>query len=122
VFCNLLHNAIDASPEGSEITAKGFRLTRTEPGRYWIRFLVVDQGEGIAPENLKRVFTPYFTTKDRRDERKGFGLGLAICRKIVHLHEGNLSITSELRKGTTVQLDLPSRQMKKSNGNGKPSP
>ena len=54
---------------------------------------------------------PLFTTKNRGDETRGFGLGLAICRKIVALHGGNLSITSELTKGTTVQVDLPSRQI-----------
>ena len=61
--------------------------------------------------DLKRILKPYFTTKDRGDETRGFGLGLAICRQIVHLHGGNLNIASEERKGTTVQVDLPSRQI-----------
>jgi signal transduction histidine kinase len=50
----------------------------------------------------------FFTTKDSGDGKRGFGLGLAICRKIVHLHGGTLNITSQIGKGTTVQVDLPS--------------
>ncbi len=70
---------------------------------------IIDHGEGISPENLQRVFTPYFTTKNTGDGKRGFGLGLAIARKIVHLHGGNLSITSKEKSGTTVQVDLPNR-------------
>jgi two-component system sensor kinase FixL len=58
------------------------------------------------------VLTPYFTTKNRGDEGRGFGLGLAISRKIVALHGGHLKILSQVRKGTTVQIDLPSHQIK----------
>lgn len=108
---NLLSNAIDASPPGAQIQIDLLRLARTETSRDWLRLQISDQGEGISPENLKRVFMPYFTTKDRADRRRGFGLGLAICRKIVHLHGGNLNIASEEKKGTTVQVDLPSRQI-----------
>jgi signal transduction histidine kinase len=77
-----------------------------------VRVRIIDRGEGIKKEDLNRVFTPYFTTKNRGDENRGFGLGLAICRKIVHLHGGNLSIASQVKKGTTVQVDLPTRQTK----------
>jgi signal transduction histidine kinase len=108
---NLLANAIDASPERAQITVQISRLETTDTSREWYRIEVVDQGEGISRENLKQVLMPYFTTKDRGDERRGFGLGLAICRKVVHLHGGNLNILSEEGRGTTVQVDLPSRQM-----------
>jgi len=77
--------------------------------RDWHRLKIVDHGEGISAENLQRVFTPYFTTKNTGDGRRGFGLGLAIARKIVHLHGGTLSITSQEKKGATVQVDLPSK-------------
>lgn len=106
---NLLSNAIDASPNGSLIHVELTPLPKTEILRDWHRLQVVDRGEGISPENLQRVFTPYFTTKNTGDGKRGFGLGLAIARKIVHLHGGNLSITSKLKKGTTVQVDLPSK-------------
>lgn len=109
---NLISNAIDASPAGSQITVQVLRLGKTETTRDWFRLRVSDQGEGISPENLKKVSTPYFTTKDRGSRVRGFGLGLAICRKIVHLHGGQFTINSELSKGTLVNIDLPSRQIR----------
>jgi len=107
--CNLLSNAIDASENGSEVEARLTSLPKTEPNRDWHRLKIIDHGEGISAENLERVFTPYFTTKNTGDGKRGFGLGLAIARKIVHLHGGNLSISSKEKKGTIVQVDLPSR-------------
>jgi signal transduction histidine kinase len=106
---NLLSNAVDASPCGSQIEIQLALLPKTELSRDWYRLKIVDHGEGINPENLRRVFTPYFTTKNTGDGKRGFGLGLAIARKIVQLHGGNLSIASTEKKGTTVQVDLPSR-------------
>jgi signal transduction histidine kinase len=109
LMCNLLSNAVDASPAGSTIDVELSPTSTTEINRQWYRLKVVDRGEGISNENLQRVFTPYFTTKNTGDGKRGFGLGLAIARKIVHLHGGNLSISSELKKGTTVQIDLPNK-------------
>jgi two-component system sensor histidine kinase AtoS len=118
LLCNLLSNAVDASPSGSEIEVQLASLPRTESNRNWYRLKVIDCGEGISPENLRRVFTPYFTTKNTGDGKRGSGLGLAIARHIVHLHGGNLSIVSKEKKGTTVQVDLPS----KLNQTQKPAP
>jgi len=109
LISNLLSNAIDASPEGSEIEVRLAPLPKSEPNREWHRLRIIDHGEGISAENLQRVFTPYFTTKNTGDGKRGFGLGLAIARKIVHLHGGNLSITSKEKEGTTLQVDLPNR-------------
>jgi signal transduction histidine kinase len=108
---NLISNAVDASPSSTQLRVELQRLIKTETTRDWLRIRVIDEGEGIPRQNLKRIFSPYFTTKDRGDETRGFGLGLAICRQIVHLHGGNLSIASEEKRGTTVQVDLPSRQI-----------
>ncbi|MBI5383936.1 MAG: GAF domain-containing protein [Verrucomicrobia bacterium] len=108
---NLISNAIDASPVGSAVQIQLIRLPRTEASRDWVRVKVIDAGEGISQENLGRVFQPYFTTKDHGDSQRGHGLGLAIARRIVHLHGGNLSIASAEKKGTTVQVDLPTRQL-----------
>jgi signal transduction histidine kinase len=108
---NLLGNAGDASPRGAEIEVQIARLARTEASRDWFRLKVIDHGMGISRENLPHVFRPYFTTKDRGSTQRGFGLGLAICRKIVLLHGGNLNIASEEKKGTTVEVDLPSRKI-----------
>lgn len=112
LIANLIANSIDASPSNSQIRVQLERLAKGDVNREWWRVRVVDQGEGIPKENLTRILTPYFTTKNRGDENRGFGLGLAICRKIVNLHGGQLSISSQPRKGTTVQFDLPSRQAK----------
>jgi signal transduction histidine kinase len=112
LIANLIANAIDASRPGTQVRVELERLGKTDAKRDWLRVRVIDQGEGIPKENLSRILTPYFTTKNRGDENRGFGLGLAICRKIVNLHGGHLSIASQQKKGTTVQVDLPSRQMK----------
>ena len=109
---NILSNAIDASPQGSSIRVDVTRLIQTDAMRDWFRVRVIDEGEGIAPEHLSRISTPYFTTKNRGDETRGFGLGLAICRKIIHLHAANMNVFSQVKKGTTVQVDMPSRQLK----------
>jgi signal transduction histidine kinase len=85
------------------------RTARIDKDREWLRIRIQDRGEGIPRENLNRIFTPYYTTKNQGDRERGFGLGLAICRKIAALHGGNLSIESQLKRGTTVQLDIPSR-------------
>jgi signal transduction histidine kinase len=109
LICNLLSNAVDASHSGGRIEIQLGPLPKTEMSRDWYRLRIVDHGQGISAENLKRVFTPYFTTKNTGDGKRGFGLGLAIARKIVHLHGGTLSITSQENKGAVVQVDLPSR-------------
>ena len=114
LIANLISNAIDASPIGGKIHVQLERLVKRETDPEWQRVRIVDHGEGIPKENLSRILTPYFTTKNRGDENRGFGLGLAICRKIINLHGGHLSIASVPKKGTTVQFDLPSRQVKPS--------
>ena len=73
---------------------------------------VIDSGEGIKPEDMNRIFAPYFTTKNRGDQQRGFGLGLSICRKVVQLHGGSLKVLSQPNKGTTIQIDLPDHQVK----------
>jgi len=112
LVANLISNSIDASPPQTTVRVELVRLLKTEAQRDWLRIRVIDSGEGIKHEDLPRVLAPYFTTKNRGDETRGFGLGLAICRKIVHLHGGHLNIFSQWKKGTTVQVDLPNRQTK----------
>lgn len=109
LLSNLLSNAVDASAEESKIEVQLLRLPKTETTRDWYRVEVIDHGEGISAENLTRIFAPYFTTKNTGDGTRGFGLGLAICRKIANLHGGDLSVVSKLKKGTTMRLDLPSK-------------
>lgn len=78
LLSNLISNAIDASQVGSTVRVELERLAKTEATRDWLRLRVIDQGEGIHSENLERVQAAYFTTKNRGDEGRGFGLGLAI--------------------------------------------
>ncbi len=111
LLANLITNAIDASPENGRVTVSLDQLARSEETRDWLRIRVIDEGQGIASSDLQRVFTPYFTTKNTGDSHRGFGLGLAICRRIAALHGGELSIDSELHRGTTVIFDLPSKQI-----------
>ena len=105
MLVNLVSNAIDASAPAGIITVSA---AETRPG--WIRFEVSDQGSGIAPENLTRIFDPYFTTKEFGDELRGFGLGLTIAQKIVLLHNGQITVSSRSGVGTTFSIELPSAQ------------
>jgi signal transduction histidine kinase len=104
---NVLSNAVDASGKGSEIRMEVDPLYKDGAEHDWIRIQVIDQGEGISPENLQKLFTPFFTTKNRGDGRRGSGLGLAICGKVVQMHGGTVDITSQPGTGTRVSIDLP---------------
>jgi signal transduction histidine kinase len=63
---------------------------------------VTDQGSGISSEHLKTVFEPFFTTR-----KGGTGLGLYVCHEIVKRHDGALTVTSEVGRGTTFSVELP---------------
>lgn len=102
---NLLLNAKEAMPHGGAIRIRTFK--GAAPGHSPSASCLMeisDTGEGISPENFSRLFEPFFTTK--RD-RKGTGLGLSITKRILEDHQGDLSIMSEPRKGTTVRIALP---------------
>lgn len=103
VFLNLLTNASDAMPQGGTLTIRA-APTSMSSARPAVLIEFADTGVGIPAEVLKRVLEPFFTTKE---EGKGTGLGLAICRRIVQEHQGTIKITSEVGKGTTVELVLP---------------
>lgn len=102
MLANLVNNAIDASRPGQTVL-----LRAKDHGPDWVRFEVIDSGSGIPPEHLNRIFEPYFTTKEFGDTERGFGLGLTICEKIALLHGGRISVHSELNRGTTFSVDLP---------------
>jgi two-component system NtrC family sensor kinase len=109
VFVNIVANAIDASPQGGEITIST-RLVRLDGDgnsgsadvTTYARTTVTDQGSGIDEASLQRIFEPFFSTKKR-----GTGLGLAIVRQIVEQHNGKISAESEPEKGTSFIIDLP---------------
>jgi hypothetical protein len=103
VFLNLLLNARDAMPEGGRLTVRT-SAGEGEDGEGLARVFVQDTGNGIAPENLKRIYDPFFTTKG---PKSGTGLGLAVSYGIVQEHSGTITVESEVGRGTTFRIDLP---------------
>jgi signal transduction histidine kinase len=99
---NLVSNAIDASPPEGEVT---ILITDREPAQLCL--IISDQGRGVRPENLHRIFDPYFTTKDTGHSMRGLGLGLAICQKITELHGGRIDVSSEWGHGATFTAVFP---------------
>jgi two-component system NtrC family sensor kinase len=102
VFLNLLLNAKDAMPQGGEL-----RVTTTANGH--VEATIADSGGGIAPEHLKRIYDPFFTTKSapKPGERRGTGLGLAVSYGIIQEHAGKINVESTIGVGTTFQLEFP---------------
>jgi signal transduction histidine kinase len=102
-FLNLLNNALEALPRGGSLKV----VLKSIPGMKSIELRIEDNGPGIPPENLKKVFAHYFTTKE-----KGIGLGLAITQKIIQGHHGRLEVRSLPGQGTTVRVLLPMAEKK----------
>jgi len=97
VFGNITLNAIQAMSKGGQLIVKS-----EVQNQDFLSISFNDSGEGISEENLKKIFTPLFTTK-----AKGIGLGLAICKTIVDKHGGSIEVQSELGRGTTFLIKLP---------------
>ncbi len=102
VFLNLMNNAAEAMPDGGRLTL----CTQRGPAARTVTLQVQDTGVGIPEENMKKLFTPFFTTKPIG---KGTGLGLAIIYGIVKMHRGQISVQSHEGKGTTFTLTLRER-------------
>jgi PAS domain S-box-containing protein len=99
VLLNLIKNAQAAMPNGGLLTI----ATQTSDNE--IRISVCDTGTGISEENLKKIFDPYFTTKDN-----GTGLGLTLVFKIIREHRGEISVESREGEGTNFEIILPAYQ------------
>jgi PAS domain S-box-containing protein len=97
LFLNLIINAIEASEPGKRI-----ELRTNSDGNGKVIVEIVDQGAGMDAETLRRLFEPFYTTKE-----KGTGLGMAIARKITELHNGELTVRSRKGQGTTATVRLP---------------
>jgi signal transduction histidine kinase len=96
---NLLRNAVEASPSGATVW---LRASRDGAGHHVV---VEDQGPGIAPEHLAKVFDLYFTTK-----ADGTGVGLAVTHQIVEAHGGSIEVDTEVGRGTRMIVRLPQKR------------
>ena len=103
VIINLITNAVHAMKDGGEITIKA----KNEFDKDGFSFQVIDTGEGIPQNITTKIFDPFFTTKE---VGKGSGLGLSITYGIMEQHSGNISVSSEVGKGTTFTCFLPFHQ------------
>jgi PAS domain S-box-containing protein len=101
VFLNIILNAEQAM---NEAHGRGKLIVKTREIKDHVRVSFADDGPGIAPENLDKVFDPFFTT---RGERGGTGLGLSACHGIVTEHGGRIYVRSKPGKGTTFFIELP---------------
>jgi two-component system sensor histidine kinase HydH len=95
-FVNLIKNAVDAMPEGGELTITSSKSDGN------LQIVVSDTGTGIKQEGIARIGTPFYTTK-----AKGMGLGLSICKRIVEAHGGSLTVESKDGGGTKVTVTVP---------------
>jgi signal transduction histidine kinase len=100
VVTNLVRNAAEAKPRSRSVRV----ITRLDEAAGAAVLAVEDDGEGIAPENLKRIFEPFFTTKEGC---QGIGLGLAVVYGIVEAHRGTVDVTSEPATGTVFTVRFP---------------
>ncbi len=112
VISNLVINAKQAMPQGGRLVVRAENVKLTgdfglPPGRY-VRISVIDEGEGIPPHLLPKIFDPYFTTK-----KDGTGLGLAIAYSIVRNHGGHIAVSSRVGHGTTFEVYLPASEARK---------
>ncbi|MGB3368545.1 MAG: ATP-binding protein, partial [Acidaminobacteraceae bacterium] len=98
VLLNILINAIQASNKGDEILVKTTRNNHN----YSFIIEVIDSGDGIEAEIIDKIFTPFYTTRE-----KGSGLGLSVSTRIIENHKGIIEIENNASLGATVTIKLP---------------
>ena len=101
LLMNLLVNAIKHTPAGGSITLSLY------PEPEWVRVIVADTGRGIAPTDLPHIFERFYRAEN--NDQSGIGLGLSIAQWIAQTHGGQITVTSELGKGSAFTLWLPNR-------------
>ena len=100
VILNLVNNAVDSLPQGGDLCIE----TRLNKEAKSVEVAFEDNGIGISGEDQKRVFIPFFTTKE---PGKGTGLGLSICNNIISAHNGKITLESRVGNGTRFTISLP---------------
>ncbi len=112
ILVNLFINARQAMAQGGRLVIK----LVPDAENHMVDLVVRDTGPGIAPEHLRKIFDPYFTTKKGPDEsgKGGTGLGLALCRDIIETHRGRIRVESTLGRGTAFTIKLPIATVKRS--------
>lgn len=106
VFINMMVNALESMPDGGTLTIKTDTCKRHEG---CVTVCISDTGCGIQGEIMDKIFEPFFTTKNKEGE-KGLGMGLAISKRIIEDHGGEIRIESHVGEGTTFLVCLPSRR------------
>lgn len=105
VFLNILLNSIQAMTDGGALdieTIVSHKSTDSSAGYGNVEIRISDTGVGISKEDLKRIFDPFFSTRE-----KGSGLGLAIVHNIIHIHGGSIDVENREKRGTTFSIILP---------------
>jgi len=100
LFFNLIHNAIQYTPSQGEIWIS---LTTS---KQYAEVRIRDTGVGIPPEDQEKIFNRFYRVDPSRSQTRGYGLGLAICRSIVELHHGSITVRSALGQGSTFTVML----------------
>jgi signal transduction histidine kinase len=98
VILNLLMNAIQAMPKAGRLGLSG----RMSGDGHWVELTIQDSGIGIPPEDIDKLFDPFFSTKE-----EGIGLGLSIAHRIIDQHHGKIEVTSNPNEGTIFTVYLP---------------
>jgi signal transduction histidine kinase len=101
VLLNLITNAADAMRSINDRT-RLLRVKSEAVGSGGVAISVQDNGPGIDPKNIDRIFDPFFSTKS-----DGMGLGLAICRSLIEAHGGTLSVSPSVSQGAAFHINLP---------------
>jgi len=117
VFLNLIDNAIDELSNGGTLVIRTKRIAPSKDASPrvweeavetdWVEVTVQDNGRGIPPDQLQKIFEPFYTSKD---PGQGTGLGLSICRDIVQRHGGAITVESRLNEGSRFIVRLPVRK------------
>lgn len=111
VLLNILSNSIKFTQQGEVILSVNSTVDEADgiDQIYNLNFSISDTGTGIAPEELNKIFEAFSQTESGRDAQEGTGLGLAISRQFVQLMGGNITVESELGKGTTFKFSIKAK-------------